>query len=214
MERTLMITGKGKLSVSPDLVIYRMPFVAYDYNYINAVDELNIKVNKFRDVLETLNIKRKDLKTLDFRVEKLTEYNQTTKNYDFHGFSAQHDIKFETPFDNNLTNKIILAIINFDTRIDFKITFGISDPESCLQQLIENAIQNAKKKASIIANASDVKLKEILNINYSFSDIYFHAESDLCYNSCPSMEDSNAMPDLNPEDIDMSENVTIIWRIE
>jgi len=215
MERTLIITGIGKLSVNPDLVIIRFPLETQNFNYAIAVDDLNRLVNLLRDMIEPLGLDRKELKTQDFRVVKDTKYNKTNGLYEFIGFTARHSLILEIPMDNSLTNKIITSIIKLDSRIEFKISFGIKDKESCLQSLIENAIKNAKEKATIIAKTSDVTLREILNINYSFSDILFHSDTDLFYDSdCNSEVCEKSMPDINPSDIEMNENITITWRIE
>lgn len=72
--------------------------------------------------------------------------------------------------------------------------------------------RNARQKASIIAEASGISLKEILNINCSFSELQFLSETETVYNRLMVCEDSAA--DLNPTDINSSENVTVTWRIE
>lgn len=213
MQRTLVITGKGKLSVYPDLTIIKFPVSNLNMNYGKAIDDLNEKVALLRDIIYSLGIGRKELKTSDFRITRETERNKKTEKYEFVGFMAHHDLVLEIPFDNSLTNKIINSISNLDSEISFRISFGIKDPEACLDLLIENAIKNAKTKASIIAKSSEVSLKEILNINYSFSSVYFHSDTDLEYDSMYAMSEQS-MADITPSDIDMSENVTITWRIE
>jgi uncharacterized protein YggE len=59
MERTLVITGKGKLSINPDLAIIRFPIESIDLNYGTAVDNLNCQVNLLRDTINLLGIDKK-----------------------------------------------------------------------------------------------------------------------------------------------------------
>ena len=212
MERTLVITGKGKLSVNPDLAIIKFPVSTQDMDYGTTVNELNILVERLRVAIESLGIERKELKTEDFRVITLNRWNKKTEQNEFLGYQTQHDLILEVPFNNSLVNKIVSNVVKLDSSIRFNIRFGVQDKGSCLQSLIENAIINAKEKAKIISAASDVSLKEILNINYSFSDVYFH--SNTLYESNALMCSETSAPDITPSDIDMAENVTITWRIE
>ncbi|TAJ11370.1 SIMPL domain-containing protein [Marinilabiliaceae bacterium JC017] len=214
MERTLVITGKGKLSVNPDLVIIKFPVKARDLNYVTAVEKLNTQVKLIRNTIDSLGVGMENLKTKDFRVNTLTRWNKRTEQDDFLGFSAQHDLVLEIPFDHALVNRIINSITKCDNGIEFRIEFGVRDKESCLKELLVNAIKNAKEKALIIAKTADVLLQEILNINYSFADVYFHSDTKLCYDNNSMMCGDALMPDINPSDIDMSENVTVTWRIE
>ena len=109
---------------------------------------------------------------------------------------------------------MINDIVKLEDNIEFQISFGVKDPNSHKQQLIENAIADAKKNALIIARSAEIKLKEILNINYSFSEVIFRSDLDYNYNSCMMETTDDIMPDLNPDDIDVSESITVTWRIE
>lgn len=214
MERTIVITGEGKLSANPDLTIIKLPVKTENLDYGTAVDELNKLVNQIRDAIASLGLDREELKTQDFRVDTLTRWKTKTSEEEFLGYSAKHDLILEIPFDNNLTNRIITNIVKIDSNVGFNIGFGVQDKETYIQSLIENAIKDAKGKAKIIAEASDVKLKEILNINYSFSTVHFRSDTDLIYDSNDSGLIEESVPDINPTDIDMSKNVTMTWRIE
>lgn len=214
MERTLVITGKGRLSVTPDLATIKFPIKVEDKGYGVAVEKLTQIVNLLTETIESLGVEKTALKTEAFRVDTHHVRNKKTERNDFVGFSAQHHLTLEIPLDNTLLNKIVIGIVNLDQGVEFKISFGVRDKESCMQRLIENAIRNAKEKAAIIAKASDLKLKEIVNINYSFSDIYLHSETELEYDSDILLEYQRPMPSITPTDIDLSENVTVTWRIE
>lgn len=212
MDRTMVITGKGKVSANPDLAIIRFPVENYNMRYSNAVKELNSIVNQLRKALVQLGIEKENIKTRDFKVDNVTEYDKVRKAKIIKGYNAQHDLVLEIPLDNKLINQIINKVSEIDETIAIQINFSVREKEEYLQRLLQNAFEEAKKKASIIAESSGISLKEIVNINYSFSDIYFISETSADYNSIRYDQDYSA--DLNPKDIDMSENVTITWRIE
>jgi len=213
MERTLVITGKGKLDLKPDLVIIRFPLENRNYHYATAVEGLNNVVSSLRNSIASLGMDPKELKTLDFSVDTHTQWNKNREITEFIGFKAKHDLQLEFPLDNALINRIVNKILELKMKIEFKINFGIQDQESCVHLLIENAVKNAKEKAELLSKASGVELKEIVNINYAFTDIHFHSDTDFNYNYEPSIN-SMSMPDINPTDLRLSENVTITWKIE
>ena len=212
MDRTMVITGKGKVSANPDLAIIRLPVENYNMRYSNAVKELNSIVNQLRKALVQLGIEKENIKTRDFKVDNVAEYDKVRKAKIIKGYNAQHDLVLEIPLHNKLINQIINKVSEIDETIAIQINFSVREKEEYLQRLLQNAFEEAKKKASIIAESSGISLKEIVNINYSFSDIYFISETSADYNSIRYDQDYSA--DLNPKDIDMSENVTITWRIE
>jgi uncharacterized protein YggE len=213
MERTLIITGKGRISAIPDIIIIRFPIEGRDMSYGEAVKKLNSLVNSLRKIILGLGVEKDVLKTTDFRVDTLTVRDQKTKEDIFAGYSAQHDLELEIPFDNTFTNALISGISDLDSLIKLRISFGVKDKAFYQKQLIENAIENAKTHAITISKSTGVILKEILTINYSFSELYLRSDTSVMYETRMSyMEDS--MPDLNPGDINVDETVTISWRIE
>lgn len=80
--------------------------------------------------------------------------------------------------------------------------------------------KNAMKKASIIAKADGVKSGEIIDINYSLVDFEFHTrpydieDGEFC-KCCAAQETGSRYDiDIEPEDIDRSDNVTIVYSLK
>ena len=98
----------------------------------------------------------------------------------------------------------------------FSISYTVSNPEKYKNKLLENAINNSKEKAIVLANASGVKLGNILSIDYSWSELrissspfenkkwFFEEDND----------ESDYVIDVEIDDIDVTDTVTVIWNIE
>lgn len=99
MERKLQITGRGKLSVAPDIIILSFDASAHEWEYEKTVNALNKKVEELRAIIEAVGVERKNLKTKDFSIKKETSWNKKTENYDFKGFKATHSLELELPLD-------------------------------------------------------------------------------------------------------------------
>ena len=78
--------------------------------------------------------------------------------------------------------------------------------------MLEKAVEDSTTKAKVLAKASGVKLKEILNIDYSWGeiDIYSSPMDDWMVCEAASTYDI----DIEADDIDVQDTVTITWTIE
>jgi uncharacterized protein YggE len=214
MQKTLVITGQGVLKVTPDLVIISFPVECRHGSYAKAIDKLNVAVAQLRTAIESSGLDPMELKTTDFRVQTETRWNKQSEKHEFDSFKARHDLKIELPMDAKLINNVIARLSCLGQNLDFRINFGVKDKESCLESLIQGAVSNAIKKAKIIAAASGITLKDILNINYSFKNIYFQSETSLEYQNDFVAEAQYSMPEISPSDIELNEPITITWSIE
>ena len=77
-------------------------------------------------------------------------------------------------------------------------------------------MQDAKEKAFVLSQAADVTLKDIQSIDYSFVELDFQVNS--IQNMLPSKASVPSMQDydieIEPDDIDVTDSVTVVWEIE
>ena len=214
MERKLQITGKGNLSIAPDLLIIGFEVKAHEWEYENSISRLNDKVEQLRQIIEKENVDRKQLKTKGFDVRRDSSWNKKTEKSEFNGFKASHDLELELPLDQSLINRLLGKIATTLDDLDFRINFGVKDPEPYHRELLKNAIQKAKENAALIAEASGVQLREIIDIDCTIREIQIRSRSYDYRVYETSHEFTTSTPDFEPDDIDASESVTITWRIE
>ncbi len=212
MDKTIVITGTGTISVKPDLVLIRFPMSEVDLDFQEAMERLNDSVAALRELIHDVGIDKNRLKTTDFSMSRKTEWNKETGKSDFIGFMASHDTRLEIPFNTALLNKVITQISTRLPGINFSIQFTVKEAEEHTKTLLQNAVLNATRNAEIIASASNVKLKEILKIDHSFSEV--RLESSTYYGETTLMSTSPNLPDIDPEDLSSAKSVTITWRIE
>ena len=214
MDRKLQITGKGNLAIAPDLLILAFEVNAHEWEYEKAIGRLNDKVEQLRQILEKENVDRKQLKTKDFRVNRETSWNKKTEKSEFNGFRASHSLELELPLEQGLINRLLGKVATTLDDLDFRINFSVKDTETYHQQLLKNAIQKAKESAVLIAEASGVQLREIIDIDCTIREIQIRSRSYDYRVYETSHELAAPTPDFEPDDIDVSESVTITWRIE
>lgn len=219
-KRQLTVTGKGTLKVSPDWTRISFSMEGLEKEYDNAVQSSNIATKEVKTVLATLGFEAKDVKTLSFKVQKEEEaYKDLRGNWKsrFVGYKYRHNMKIEFPNDNTLLGKILYQISHLKgIDSDFQISYFIRDMESAKNSLLANAVQDARNKANILAQAAGVELKEILSINYSWQNV----ELDLAIQPFGAIQENLQFSqdaydvDIEPDDIDIEDTVTLIWKME
>ena len=96
----------------------------------------------------------------------------------------------------------------------FSIEYIIKNQDRIKNKLLTNAIFDANKKANEIAKNLNIEINEIVNVDYSFSDQNFSLPlmENQCLKAVSTKENYNF--DLNPDDIEVEENITIIFSIK
>lgn len=175
-----------------------------------------------KDLFEELGFERKDLKTLYFNVDTEYEsYQDSDKNWKrrFEGYKFVHRMKIEFPTDNTLLGKVLYSLAHCPAKPEFSIEYTVSDPEQCKNELLGKAVCDSKEKAEVIAAAAGVTLREIVSIDYSWGEIDFVTRPvnemmlKCCDASVGSAEPNGYDIDIEADDIDMTDTVTIVWNI-
>ena len=127
-------------------------------------------------------------------------------------------MKFEFDSDNVRLGKVLYALANCDVKPEFRLSYTEKDPEAAKNELLGSAVTDAKEKASVLTKAAGVTLKEVQSIDYSWGQIDFEVRP---MNRMLMAEDCCEAPtaglgydiDIEPDDIEVSDTVTVIWEI-
>lgn len=220
MERTLKVTGKGRLLVKPDRI--RLCLTCEDsYREYDRVLMMSGEATEaLKDVFESLGFDRKQLKTLHFNIETVYESYQDSSNAwrrRFDGYKYVHRMKIEFDADNGLLGKVLYALGNCAVKPEFTIEYTVSDPEKCKNELLAKAVQDSREKAGVLAEAAGVKLGEIVMIDYSWGEIDFVTrpvnELMLKRSEVACAPASAYNIDIEADDIDVTDTVTVVWKI-
>ena len=215
--RTIRVTGKGQIRVHPDMTRITMTLSGKNREYAETLRRSSEETEKLKDVLSGFGFERSDLKTLDFSVD--TEYESHMErdgSYKRHlvGYSFTHTMKVEFPSDNGRLGKVLYALANCGVSPEFRISYTVKDPEAAKNTLLGKAVDDAKEKAAVLTRAGGVTLKDIQSIDYSWGEIDFEyrpMSRDLMLSECaPAM---SCDMDIEPDDISVSDTVTVVWEI-
>ena len=219
--RTIRVTGKGQIKVKPDMTRITMTLEGRYKEYGETLQKSSQDTELLKDLLCDFGFERSDLKTLNFGVD--TEY-ESYKDRDgsykqrFVGYRFHHVMKVEFPSDNVLLGKLLYALANYTVKPEFRISYTVKDPESTKNALLGKAVTDAKEKAVVLTAAGGVTLKEIQSIDYSWGEIDFEYRpmdgavlAERCL-AAPMAAKSYDL-DIEPDDIEVSDTVTVVWEI-
>lgn len=218
--RTVRVTGKGQIKVHPDMTRITMTLQGLYRDYSETLRRSSEDTEQLKRVLEPFGFQPSDLKTLRFDID--TEHEsyreEDTWKQRFIGYKFEHVVKVEFESDNDRLGKLLYALAHCSLQPEFRISYFVKDPESSKNELLGKAVADAKEKASVLTSAAGVVLKDIQSIDYSWGEINFEYQpmgKAMLMENCL-MEDASADRydmNLEPDNIEVSDTVTVIWEI-
>ncbi len=209
---TISVRGMGHVSVPPDRTVISFDISALDMDYTKSANSLNERVARLRAGLEKGGIKGSDLKTTRFEIEPHHEWRGKDENRRqvFLGWHAKHRMRLELPVDRELLNKAFEAIVTNDVHSSVEIGFQVSDRGALRTMLLEDATRSACRNAETMARAAGCSLGRALKIEYGWSEIRFARPM---YSAQPDMLMESSAPDIEPDDIEASDSVTVLFEL-
>ena len=206
-----VVAGKSSLNVKPDETTINLTVTTLQLRYEDAIDDLNRKTKDLTKQLKKVKFKADDIKTTNFTVHKNTIYRQRQRIDS--GFTASQYLTVTFPYDKERIGDIIEKIGGSDAGANMQFSFGLSDAKrkSLRDQLIRMAVQDAREKASIIAEASGIRLRGISNIQYSESG---NLPQVRAYKSMARMDEAAPQAQVEAKEIEIHDNILVTWTIE
>lgn len=220
MDKTIKITGKGKVSVKPDIIRLNMTMEESYKEYEATLRQSSETTKILKELFVSLGFKNDDLKTRSFDINtKYESYKAKDQSWKKRliGYTYTLHMLIEFDADNKKLGEILYALAHSVITPEISIEYTVSDPEKHKDKLLKNAIEDSKHKAEVLANAADVKLGDIVSIDYSWGEINFVSEPIQNF-AFTSAEKTTGSPgydiDIEADDIDVTDTVTVIWNIK
>ncbi|RKW56336.1 SIMPL domain-containing protein [Lachnoanaerobaculum gingivalis] len=220
--RTIRVTGNGNLKVKPDMTRVTIELTGVKYEYSEALKVSAEDTIALKSLLKKEHFEAEDIKTIDFNVDIEREsYKDNDDEWKtrFLGYRYRHTLKVEFPNDKKRLGDILNLLADCTSlQPEFRFTFFLNEPEKSKNILLANAVTDAREKAEILSKAAGVELLDIISIDYSWLDINFEV---IPMRSNPNFLHKSELKDkarynvdIEPEDIKVSDNVTIVWGIK
>ena len=217
--RTIRVTGKGNLKLHPDLTRIGITMSEIHKDYAETLKKSSEDTESLAALLSRFGFARSDLKTLNFSIDAEYESYREKDEYKqrFAGYRYRHAMKIEFSSDNGRLGNVLYALANSALRPEFNIAYTVKDREAAKNELLAKAVDDAKKKAAVLAGAAGLALGDIQTVDYSFGEIEMVARPVNRLMAAGKMVRESAQEsldmDFEPDDIEVSDTVTVVWEI-
>ena len=220
MERTIKITGQGKISVKPDTIQLLMKLEGVRERYEQTLEQSALKTESLKAELEALGFEKSEIKTTDFRIDTEQENYQENNIWKHRvvGYKFTHSMKLSFAVDNTLLGKILYTLAHSEANPEFQIVYTTQDVTVAKNELLAKAVADSREKAMLLTQAGGVQLGEVVQIEYTWAEKEFSSRpirsmAMACYTMA---ENTSHTYDLSieAENIDVEDTVTVVWRIE
>lgn len=219
MERNIRVSGKGKLSVRPDTICLAIEAEGVFPDYEKTIKESADQTKVLRESLEKSGLSGKELKTKHFSIQSEYEsYRDKNDNYKrrFVGYKFEHHTEIKFPNDNEQLGRTLYELSHCPVEVEFSICYTVSNPEDVRNELLRKAVKDSRVKAEILTESAGVNLGEIKRIDYSWGELQIVSHPIDKFMAEPMLLESRASYDIDIEadDIDVDDTVTIEWEIK
>ena len=209
MMRTITVRGVGNVSAKPDYITISMTIESIRKDYDGAMKDASERISKLQDVAVSSGYTKEDLKTTSFNVD--TRYESVKDR------QGNYRLKLSFDFDSKQLAKVISAIANSGANPELSIAFTVKNPAKVSEELLKSAALNARAKAEILCGASGCEMGQLISIDYNWGELNIVSrtsyEMEDCLMPLAAMEKC-CSPEIEPDDIDVSDTVAFTWEIK
>ncbi|UJF15435.1 SIMPL domain-containing protein [Jeotgalibaca sp. MA1X17-3] len=211
---TITVKGKGFASAPPDTIEVAIELSATKDTYEEAMNDSSNRLEGIRTALRPHHFNKEDLKTAHFHIDTEYDYPENKDGVQQRrlvGYRYIHKLYFEFQNDSEFLGEVLESLSKSEMNPDFSVRFKLKDQTKIKKIMLEEAVHDARDKALILTKASGVKLDRIESIQYDWSEIELYSSNFL--QDTQMMRASSSVMDIQPEDIENSETVSITWNL-
>jgi uncharacterized protein len=212
---TLDVKGTAIIDEKPSLIDVAINVDAKSSSYVDCQNKLLAIIEKEKQIFTDNQIDKDLFKINQLRVSENTEYKNGTVIRN--GYVGSAVISVENDYSTDFVNKLLAALKSDSLSLTFSIDFALSEKQKAelRETALKLAVTDAKEKAKIIADASNVGILSIKHIQFTDESNYggFDVVRRKDVTGFVGNAHTNTTLDFNPQDISIEKSVIITWTI-
>ena len=220
-DNTLVVEGVAILKEIPKNIFVFITVKSESKDYSECQDMLLKRMEIVKSSILKQSISKDLLKTTEISINETKEYIDGKQEKI--GFSGTITLTIETLFSPEFANKLLTAL-KIDL-VEYSVKFTLSEDQKTKlrHDAIIMAVEDAKEKAILLANSSNIKLNRINSITYLDERYVFYQDSDIVREEILPRQEVFMMAeasgnstsiDFNPKEIGIYKSVQIEWKID
>ncbi len=171
-ENTILnISGTGVVRVLADQVVVTLGVTETNEDVKVAQDTVNEKINAICDALLAAGVEEKNIGTNQISIYAQYSDSYLSGSSKLTGYTASNTITIQSTDLDQVGNYIDIAFEAGANTLD-SVDFSASNTEQAKQEALRLAIQNAKTKADTIADALNMEVANVVQVDESQSYSY------------------------------------------
>lgn len=206
--RTVAVNGSGTVTLSPDMATVNIGVVAQAAEAQDATDESSATIAKITTALSEFGIAESDIKTSNFSIYPMQNYNDDGEIASV-TYRVENTVTVTVRDLENLGD-ILDAVIGAGANTIYGVQFDLADRESAYAQAVEIAMQNAKERAQLMADAAGAQLGELQSASTYLGG---GGGISMAYAQDAEMAAGSRVP-VSPGDMEISVEVNVVYAMQ
>jgi uncharacterized protein YggE len=157
------VSGEGKVTVVPDTGVVELGITSNKSSVKTAQTEANTVINNITQALKNLKIDEKDIKTSNYAV--FPQYDYQTVGGRITSYQVTASLTVTVREIDKINDVVDAATSNGANTIGgIQLTVDESQKKKLLQQARDEAVKEAKEKATSLARSAGISLGKIVNV--------------------------------------------------
>ena len=208
----LEVTGKAVVKEIPKEIEFSVPLKIIDSTYLGCSDRLTKTLNELQVDLIKKGIAEELIRTTNFSISENMIYDGGKRVQ--RGFKGSVNVMLSANYSPQLIHKVLESLSSF--KLNYRINFKMSEEQKkrLTKIAMVNAVEDAKQKAGILAEAANIELGQIVKVSYGRNQA--RPEPFIAERAMKAQMDDAAQNQLNlsPPLTSLIKSVLIIWKID
>lgn len=166
--RTLTVTGESTVKVKNEEAVLRLGVTTRDF-YAKEAAETNTKImNKVKKAIIEAGVEENKIETRRYSLSQVSERRKDDTYV--RKYEARNDLKVVVK-DIDMAGTVLDAAVKAGANDINSVQFRVKDTTKYKDEALRKAIQNAKKKADLMAEAVGKKVVNVVNISEGMVDM-------------------------------------------
>ncbi|MBQ9610951.1 MAG: SIMPL domain-containing protein [Lachnospiraceae bacterium] len=163
----LEVKGSATKTVDYDLMKIELNFLAKEDTPVKASEKVMRECEEFLAILKKSGF---DISSISLKKDEVDKYNYFSNDDDKDCYRANRIIVFEAKFDMKIINDIRAITHKSNAQVTFNVQYRLSNEGTIRQELMAEALKDAKKQAEVMAAAIDQKVVGLISANKNAGD--------------------------------------------
>lgn len=210
--RSIEVVGKATIKTIPEEVIFRIPLKIIDSSYIDCSNAISKTLSNLQQDLLSKGVSDDRIRTSSFSISENMVYEAGKRQQQ--GYKGSVTVMVSESYTAEFVQKVLESVEKLKLTYSINFSMSVNQKEELTKLAITKAVEDARQKAIVLSEASDVQLGEISRISYgkdSHRAEPFSAERMLSSQSDVSGSDELS---LSPPLTSLFKSVLIVWAIK